>query len=157
MSRFENILLQASTWLSAASGLAFLLMKYLMENDDPFSVLGHPWQPHMLAVHLLVGPVVVFALGLISRDHVLDRYINGNGRGGRRSGTSTILLAAPMILSGYCLQIVTDESLHRLLVILHVASGLLFLLLFVLHLRGAAARRRKAASVLPGAGNVPAP
>ncbi len=157
MSRFESILLQVSTWMSALSGVAFLVMKHLMESDDPYSILGHPWQPHMLAAHILVGPAVIFALGLISRDHVVGRYVNGNGQGGRRSGASTILLAAPMIVSGYLLQVVTGETLRFVLVILHVISGLLFVILFLLHLWGAAARRREAARISHAAGRPSAP
>ena len=157
MSRFESTLLQVSTWVSALSGVAFLVMKHLMENDDPYSILGHPWQPHMLAAHVLVGPAVVFALGLISRDHVLGRYVNGGVQGGRRSGASTILLAAPMVVSGYLLQVVTGETLRFVLVILHVTSGLLFVILFLLHLRGAAARRREAARIGRAAGRPSTP
>lgn len=150
MTRFESLLLQISTWMSALSGSAFLVMKYMMKSDDPFSILGHPWQPHMLAIHVLVGPVVVFALGLISRDHVVARYMNGGRPEGRRSGVSTILLAAPMILSGYLLQVVTGGTLRRALVVLHVASSLLFVALFLLHLRGAGARRRATRRVSAG-------
>jgi len=147
LTRFESVLLQISTWLSASSGAIFLVMKYLLKNDDPFSILGHPWQPHMLATHVLAGPLVVFALGLISRDHILGRYLNGALQGGRRSGASTILLAAPMILSGYFLQIVTGETARLTLVITHVAAGLLFVGLFLWHLRKAAGRRREAARI----------
>lgn len=156
MTRFESLLLQISTVISALSGAIFLAMKYLLRNDDPFSVVGHPWQPHMLAAHVLVGPVVVFALGLISREHVLGRYLNGARRGGRRSGASTILLAAPMILSGYFLQIVTGENSRLALVIVHVATGTMFVSLFFWHLRATAARRREAARSTGIAVNPPA-
>jgi hypothetical protein len=157
MTRFESLLLQISTVISALSGAIFLAMKYLLKNDDPFSVLGHPWQPYMLAAHVLVGPVVVFALGLISRDHVLGRYLNGVHKGGRRSGASTILLAAPMILSGYFLQIVTGETFRLALVIVHVATGTMFASLFFWHLRATAARRREVARNAGIAVNPPAP
>lgn len=157
MTRFESLLLQMSTVMSALSGAIFLAMKHLLKNDDPFSVLGHPWQPHMLAAHVLVGPVVVFALGLISRDHILNGYRNGTRKGGRRSGASSILLAAPMIVSGYFLQIVTGETLKLVLVIVHVASGTMFVSLFFWHLRAAAVRRREAARGTGIAVSPPAP
>ena len=157
MTRFESLLLQMSTVMSALSGAIFLAMKHLLKNDDPFSVLGHPWQPHMLAAHVLVGPVVVFALGLISRDHILGGYRNGTRKGGRRSGASTILLAAPMIVSGYFLQIVTGETLKLILVIVHVTTGTMFVSLFFWHLRAAAVRRREAARGTGIAVSPPAP
>jgi hypothetical protein len=150
VSRFENLLLQLSTWFAALSGTVFLIMKNFMKNDDPFSVLGHPWQPHMLAIHVLVGPVMVFALGLIAREHVLGRYLDGAGHGGRRSGASTILLAAPMIVSGYLLQVVTDPTPRKILVILHLAAGFLFTLVFLVHLLRVAGRKRAARIGLKG-------
>jgi len=147
MTRFESALLQVSTLLSAMSGVIFLAMKYLMKSEDPFSVLGHPWQPHMLATHVIVGPAVVFALGLIAREHILGGFLSGARRRGRRSGASTILLAAPMILSGYFLQIVTGETSRQILVIAHVATGLMFVGLFFWHLRAVAVRRRRASRI----------
>lgn len=157
MTRFESLLLQLSTLLSTVSGLIFLYMKYLMKNDDPFSILGHPWQPHMLAVHVLVGPVVVFALGLIAREHILARFMNGAGKRGRRTGASTILLAAPMILSGYMLQVVTGETLHLALVVLHIATGVMFAGMFFWHLRAAAVRRREGARTVGITARAPTP
>ncbi|HEU4402302.1 MAG TPA: hypothetical protein VFT43_09370, partial [Candidatus Polarisedimenticolia bacterium] len=73
MSLFEKILLNLATGLAALSGFVYLVMKYFMTSDDPFSVLHHPWQPYALALHVLVGPAAVFALGLITRGHILDR------------------------------------------------------------------------------------
>jgi hypothetical protein len=157
MSRFESLLLQASTWLSTLTGVLFLGMKYFMKNDDPFSILGHPWQPHMLAAHLLVGPVLVFALGLIARDHVVGRFLNGHRQGGRRTGASTILAAAPMIRSGYVLQVATSEPLRQAVMVLHLASGLLFFVLFLAHLSRASSRRRRAALLAGADGAPPAP
>ena len=150
MSRFENILLQATTWLSTLTGFIFLVMKYGMSSDDPYSVLGHPWQPHFLAAHVLIGPAFVFALGLISREHVVGLFFNDLVPRGRRSGASTIMLAAPMILSGYLLQVITHPFMRRLLVVLHVAAGILFIAVFALHLAGAARRRRAACTAANG-------
>lgn len=142
MSRLERLLLHGSIALSAWSGIVYVVMRDLIRRSDPYSVLGHPWQPHVLAVHVIVGPFVVFALGLIARDHILDRVRNGRPAGGKRSGVTTVLLAAPMILSGYGVQVVTSPSGRPLLGWTHLATGLAFSLLFGVHLVRSARRRR---------------
>jgi len=151
MSRFERHLLNVSIALSAWSGIVYYLMRDVLRRSDPFSVLGHPWQPHVLAAHVLVGPFVVFALGLIAREHIIGRARNGQAAGGRRSGLTTILLAVPMILSGYGVQVVTSPPGRRFLGLAHLAAGLAFALLFGMHLWRAARRRRSGESRSAGA------
>ena len=131
MSTLERWLLNLSTGVATVTGLVYFYMKDVMRGEDPFSVLHHPWQPHALALHVLSGPVVVFALGLIARDHILGRLLDVRPHRGRRAGIVTMSLAAPMITSAYLLQVVSEPSLRRALVWTHLASGSLFALLFV--------------------------
>lgn len=134
MSLFERILVNVSAVLTAATGTVYLVMKYFMTNEDPFSVLNHPWQSHVLALHLLISPVLIFALGLIMRDHVFGRFHEERARRGRASGIYTTLLVVPMIASGYLLQVFTDPEPRRWLAWVHIGSGVLFTLLFLVHL-----------------------
>jgi len=145
MTRLERLLLDLSIGLSASTGAIYYVMKDWMRPRDPFSVLGHPWQPHVLAAHVLVGPVAIFALGLIAREHIIERIVSGRPQTGRRTGLFISSLALPMVLSGYLLQVVTEPAGRRVLSVLHLVSGLLFALLFVSHLVATAARRRTAA------------
>jgi hypothetical protein len=144
MTRLERLLLDLSIGLSATTGAVYYVMKEWMRPRDPFSVLGHPWQPHVLAAHVLVGPLVIFALGLIAREHIVERIVSGRPQTGRRTGLLITSLALPMVLSGYLLQVVTQPAGRRFLALLHLVSGLLFALLFVSHLVATAARRRAA-------------
>lgn len=144
MSLFERILLHASTLLVGASGLAYLYMKYAMSGVDPFSVLHHPWQPQTLALHVLAGPFLVFALGLITREHIVGRLVENRPHRSRPSGIVAMAAAAPMIASGYLLQVLTDPAPRRALVVVHVASGALFALMYLGHLVLARPRRRTA-------------
>ena len=156
MSRFEAWLLDGSVAISFFSGLAYWVMREFLRPSDPFSIVGHPWQPHMLAAHVLVGPVFVLALGLILRDHVIARFRAGRPLPGRASGVATVLVAAPMVATGYLLQIATDPGLRRFLGAAHLLSGLLFGALFAGHVVASVLRRRAAAA--PGvAGEVGAP
>ena len=45
-------------------------MRYLMEPTDLFSVVNHPWQPTLQHLHVLVAPLMVFAVGLIWKKHI---------------------------------------------------------------------------------------
>ena len=77
MNRFERILLIGSSLLTAFSGAVYGVMKYLVTSSDPYAVVNHPWQPFFLKFHILASPFLVFALGLIFRGHVLDRWRSG--------------------------------------------------------------------------------
>ena len=134
MNSFERWLLNASTWLVAASGAAYFYMKYVMTGGGEFSAIHHPWQPGALSLHVLLGPALVFAIGLIARDHIIDRLRDARQHRGRASGIVIVALALPMIASGYLIQVVSDPTARRALVGVHVVGGGLYVLLYAGHL-----------------------
>ncbi len=142
MSGFERSIVGLSTWLTAITGTAYFVMKYLMTTSDPFSTVHHPWQPHALSLHVLAGPIAVFALGLIAQDHVLERTLAPHQRRGRLTGLTITALALPMIASGYLMQVWTDPGARRILVGVHVIGGGLYTLLFAGHLVVSRSMRR---------------
>jgi hypothetical protein len=145
MSRVERRLLDAAVGLTAVSGLVYFVMKTWMKPRDPYSVLGHPFQPYALGVHLVAAPALVFALGLVFREHVMEKWRGGRSVPGRRGGGLIAATALPMIVSGPALQILASSERRTLVSWLHLAFGMAFALLFVLHLAGTRARRRLAA------------
>src|SRR5262245_47372457 len=142
MSGVEKAILHGTTWLMAITGSIFFWMKYVMKRSDPFSAVHHPWQPHVLSLHVIGGPLAVFALGWIFRDHILGSLLEPRRRTGRATGIVIVALAAPMIASGYMMQVLTDPASRRILVWVHVASGILYTGLFAAHL--VASRRARA-------------
>jgi len=142
MGAWERACLSWSVALVTITGAAYWVMKDLMPRTDPFSVLGHPWQPHALGAHVLIAPLLVFGLGLIARDHILEGVRNGGRGGNGRSGLITLLLAAPMVASGYLLQVVTSPGARRWMTLIHLATGAVFAAVFAAHL--VTARRRRA-------------
>jgi hypothetical protein len=159
VSAAERWLLHLSTAVATLTGLVYLDMKYAMKSTDPFSALHHPWQPHVLALHLLVGPCVVFSLGLIAREHILARLRDPRPHRSRVSGVAGLALGGPMILSGYLIQIVTNEPVRRALVWVHVLSGSLFALALLAHVVAARPRpgRRRVAAPRSGSRGVARP
>lgn len=132
MSRWERWSFNALNVVVAATGVGYFWMKYLLRTDDPFAVVNHPWQPHMLALHVVAAPLLMMAFGIVFRSHVLGKLVS-NGRRARTTGWTSCLGFAAMAASGYLLQVASEPEWLRALTIAHVGSGLLFGVGYVAH------------------------
>lgn len=121
--------------LVSASGVVYGVMKYFFAGSDPDSRLGHPWQPAVLAAHVLAAPVAVFAMGLLLRGHALPQLKRGE-REGRGTGLALTAVGMPLVFSGYLVQVFTGETVRKGTGWIHAALGVLFALAFVLHIPG---------------------
>jgi hypothetical protein len=117
----------------AVTGFAYFWMKYLVVNDDPFAVVNHPWQSTMLSLHVLASPPLILVFGIILNSHIM-RKLRAPKPANRRSGVASLITFGTMIASGYLLQVATGESALRVLLIAHVASGVVFSVAYVAHL-----------------------
>lgn len=132
MPRAQVLLLQLSLLAMAVSGLAFAWMKYWMKSDDPFAVVNHPWQPHMLSAHVLLGPVAVFSIGWVFGNHIWPAYRGGAPN--RASGIVAMLFIVPMTLSGYLMQVSTADATRKAFAVSHWVSVGVFLVGYAAHL-----------------------
>ena len=132
MSRFERWLIHLSNLAVVGTGLVYTLMLFGLESDDPFSVVNHPLQPQTQHLHVMVAPLFVFAVGLIWRRHIWGHW-SGRKPQSRRSGVSLLFLLAPMVASGYLLQISVDPSWRGVWSIVHLLTGGLWVLAFAGH------------------------
>jgi hypothetical protein len=128
-------LIRVGFGLVSASGIVYGVMKYFLSGSNPDSRLGHPWQPALLAAHVLAAPVAVFAMGLLLRGHALPRLQRGEPEG-RKTGLSLTTAGMPLVFSGYLLQVFTGEALRKGTGWIHAALGLLFALAFLMHTPG---------------------
>jgi hypothetical protein len=135
MTQFERWLLWTSAAATTLTGVVYLWMRYFMEPVEQFAVINHPLQPFVLKAHILVSPLLVFALGMISVRHVWNHVANGTRRG-RPSGIITASIAAVMVVTGYVIQVVTAEGVLRAIAYVHIAVGIVFALGFSMHLLG---------------------
>jgi uncharacterized membrane protein YidH (DUF202 family) len=133
VSRLQLIWLHVTVALTAITGVVFAGMKYFMKSNDEFSVVNHPLQPSMLAVHVVVAPAVLFVLGWTFSNHILPKYRFGDGTN-RRTGIGAALLIIPMALSGYLLQVSVDETLREVMAWAHWITSGVFLLAYLIHL-----------------------
>ena len=119
--------------LVSATGSAYFWMKYMLVNTDPFAVVNHPWQPAMLAVHLVASPPLLLMFGVLLNSHIL-RKVRATGLPNRKTGLLSLGTFFAMVASGYLLQVVTAEALTQALVTIHVATGSVFSVTYAAHL-----------------------
>ncbi len=132
MKRWESWLSHISTLAVSISGLAYLWMKYFVENTDPFSVVNHPWQGTMLSLHVVSAPLFVFATGIIVNSHVGKKLRSGRPSN-RKTGIASMVSLPLMIVSGYLLQVAATTGLLNAMLVVHLASSGLFLVTYVAH------------------------
>jgi hypothetical protein len=133
VKRWERWTFGVLALIVSLSGFAYFAMKYLMGTEDPFAVVNHPWQPVMLHVHVLASPPFVLMLGIILNSHILKK-LRATKMANRKSGLTSLVTFALMVLSGYLLQVTSDEAWLRALVAVHVATGVVFSLAYGVHL-----------------------
>jgi len=133
MKRWERWTFNASSLAVAATGFAYLWMKYVLQNDDPFAVVNHPWQTGMLDLHVVASPVFILIFGIVFNSHVMKK-LRATGLPNRRSGFASLGTFAAMVASGYLLQVSSNEGWLQGLVVLHIASGAIFSTSYAIHL-----------------------
>ena len=133
MTRWERWAFNTLHGVVAVTGLVYFYMKYLLPADDPFAVINHPWQPSMLAVHVVAAPVFILVFGMVLRSHVLKKLLS-NGPSARWSGWFSLVSFAAMALSGYLLQIAADPFMLRSMLVAHVGTSLVFVAGYTAHL-----------------------
>ena len=134
MSTFQRWLVWSSSLLTGLTGLAYWWMKNMLEPVDPWAAINHPWQPWALKAHILVAPLMVFAVGLIAGGHVWRHYRQGV-QAGRRSGLAAMWVFVPMVLTGYLIQAVTHVGWLQALAWVHLATGVIYVLGLAAHHR----------------------
>ncbi|HEV2148910.1 MAG TPA: hypothetical protein VGR37_16005 [Longimicrobiaceae bacterium] len=132
MNRFEKWSVWSTTAATFLTGAGFFWAKYLVEARDPWAVVNHPLQPWFLKAHILVAPLMVFAVGMIATRHVWRHFRSGMPHG-RRSGILTAATLGPMVLTGYLIQAITHVGWLRAMAISHIVVGTLFVLGMALH------------------------
>jgi hypothetical protein len=132
MSRTQVLLLHSSVALMAATGLVFAWMKYFLKPAGEFAVINHPMQPWMLATHVVVAPLCVFAFGWIFGPHILPG-IEHRDAPRHRSGLWSLVMLAPMVFSGYLLQVTTADATRHAMAVAHWISSAFFVIAYVVH------------------------
>lgn len=151
MTWWERRGFNAAHGVVAVTGVVYFWMKYAMTTDDPFAIVNHPWQPTMLALHVVAAPLFVAFFGMLFRSHSFGKLRSRNPAN-RRTGWISLLSFAAMALSGYGIQVATTPALIAVCIWSHVAASAVFVVGYGVHLvngwridRASSARTRAAA------------
>lgn len=129
--------LRRVTWATTAavtiSGAVFAWMAYAMTSEDPLAAVNHPWQPTVLHLHVLAAVPWLMGFGALLQSHVMPK-LRANAKARRRSGLALVAAAIVMAASGYLLQTAVDDAWRDAWRTAHLASSVLFTLLFPVHL-----------------------
>lgn len=133
MNPLERWTLHLSALVTGATGLIYGWLRYYGQRMGEFGLEPHPLQGLLQHLHVLAAPLLVFALGMVVRGHVLPRYRAGQPSG-RRTGAFLLAGLAPMVFAGYGLQVVTEPATRTVLGWVHGVSSLLFLGAYGVHI-----------------------
>jgi hypothetical protein len=133
MNRWERWSFNVLALIVSATGFVYFWMKYMLEHDDPFAVVNHPWQPAMANLHVIASPLFILIFGIVFNSHVMKK-LRATRLPNRRTGYASLGAFAVMVLSGYLLQITSTDTWLRAMVAIHIASGTLFSAVYVTHL-----------------------
>ena len=139
-----------SVWLAVvcvvATGFGYGWLLWFGEGEDEFGPVAHPWLSTLQAWHVVTAPLFVFAVGVLWPQHIVLKLRTG-AKPRRRTGIVLLSQALPMLFSGYLLQVSVDETWRQVWTVTHVATSVLFTVVFVLHL--VAGKRRAAGRLRP--------
>ena len=127
-ARFAHL----SSLLVGVSGIALFVLKDLVVIEGEFGPESHYLEDDVQAAHILTAPALVFACALIWQEHVWAKFKSG-ARARRRTGLLLLSLLAPMILSGYLLQVSYNEPWREIWRVTHLVSSLVWLVAYGAH------------------------
>lgn len=133
MTRAEAWALHLANLLVGGTGIVYAVLRYALTPSDPYSVVHHPWQPVVQHLHILVAPLLVFAVGVVWRAHVWKHAAN-RVPVRRTSGLTLLAMLAPMVASGYLIQTAVDPLWRKIWVGIHLVASALWVLGYAGHL-----------------------
>ncbi len=147
MTRAEAWFTHGAALLVGGTGLVYGWMRYFVEPEDEFAVAHHPLEPTFQHGHILFAPLLVFACGLLWREHVWQR-VRSDAPARRKTGIALAVLLLPMVASGYLIQTSSSDLAREVQVWIHAGTSSLWLLVYSVH--QLAPRRRD----VPSSGDV---
>jgi hypothetical protein len=122
VTRFHRWFLYGTAAVAASSGAAYFWMKRFLQPVDEWAVINHPLEPWALKLHVLSAPLMLFAVGLITTNHIW-RNLTSSLPTGRQSGLAATLTFVPLVFTGYLIQVVTSPTAADVLGWSHLVLG----------------------------------
>ena len=132
MSRAEARFTHLAVAAAGITGLVYAWLRYFVEPTDEFALVNHPAEPWLKSLHILLVPLLLVAFGLVFRDHIWFKLRSGL-LPRRRTGLVLAAMFAPMVLSGYLLQVSGDPGLRQFWLVAHLISSFVWLPFYGIH------------------------
>jgi hypothetical protein len=132
MSPLERWSLHVAALATGATGLLDGGLRWFGQRRGEFGPEPNPWLGLAQHLHVLVAPLLVFTLGIMVRGHLRVRLRGGTG--GRATGLALAAFIAPMVVSGYAVQVAVNPAWRTACSWAHGLSASLFLLAYLGHL-----------------------
>ena len=142
MTTFQRQFVYISTIAAFISGVLYIGLRTFAEPEDPWAIVNHPLEPWALKAHILTAPIMLFAVGLITAQHII-RSLRSSLPNGRQSGLIMTVLFGPLALTGYLLQTVISPLVTSVLSWTHLGLGLICAVALAIHWRVLQGRRLK--------------
>ena len=142
MTTFQRQFVYISTIAAFISGVLYIGLRTFAEPEDPWAIVNHPLEPWALKAHILTAPIMLFAVGLITAQHII-RSLRSSLPNGRQSGLIMTVLFGPLALTGYLLQTVISPLVTSILSWTHLGLGLICAVALAIHWRVLQGRRLK--------------
>ncbi len=133
MNRIDAWLLHASNGLVMITGLVYAWMAYMVKPEDPYAIVGHPWQPHVQHAHIWTAPFLLLVLGHLWSRH-MQPHLQRDTRSRRFSGVGMLVAALPMAFSGYAIQTAVEPLWRLVWVVVHLTTSALWIGGYLIHL-----------------------
>ncbi|MAU92940.1 MAG: hypothetical protein CMJ93_01830 [Planctomycetes bacterium] len=133
MLKSERNFLHAANAITGISGIVYFAMLYFIEGSNEFSILNHPWQDAVRDWHIVLAPLLIFAVALILKGHILKKIRNNHRGRGRISGLLLCALFPVMAFSAYLLQVSANEITYKAFLYLHNTSSFLWVAIYLIH------------------------
>ncbi len=133
MTRIEAWCHHLANLLVGGTGILYACFLWLVEPEDAYAVVNHPWQPAVQHLHVLFAPLLVFSAGVVWRGHVLPRLRTAGRPRSPGSGIALLGTLLPMVASGYLLQTAVDPDWRQAWSLIHLATSLLWLAAWLVH------------------------
>lgn len=132
MSPFERWTLRLGALLAVVTGVGLGVVRYLGGVEGEFGPEPSPHLPAWQHAHVLVVPVLVFAIGLAVAGHARGLF-ERKRRPGFRSGLAVFALAVPLVFGGALIQVVTAAGVRAWAGWIHAGVGGVFALAWLVH------------------------
>ena len=115
------------TWLT---GVAWLVLHYYLRRRGDFGIEPHPLEPWSLKAHGLTAFAAIWLAGVLWASHIVPAW---HRRKRPASGLTLAILLAVLIVSGYLLYYVGEDTIRSRVAVTHWALGLALPVSLVVH------------------------